>query len=112
MRCQFGSQEDRRRAIRTTDDTDRTCLGRGKAHEIRTEEGHEDTNLSGCTEDEGLRVRDQRSEIRHGTYANEDEAGIYTGLDTNIEHVEQTSLFEDSAIRVVGRALGIEERRP
>ena len=52
----------------------------------------EDANLSGRTQHEALGIGNQRTEVGHGTHAHEDEAGIDTELDAQVEVVEQSGL--------------------
>ena len=112
MRSQFGGKEDGCRTICPTDDTDRTCLCRSKAHRICAEECNEDTYLRGCTEDQRFGISNEWTEIRHGTHTDEDQAGIDSRFDAYIEDVEQTTLFEDRAVGMVSRTLRIEEGGP
>ena len=89
---QLRGQVDSGRAVSTTDNTDRSSLSLIEAQSRSTDESQEDTHLSSCTKQEALGVSDQRTEIGHSTYAEEDQAGIDTQLNTQIEVVQQTSV--------------------
>ena len=112
MRGELRGQEDRRRTVCSTDDTDRTGFSRAKAHCVSTQESHEDTDLRSCSEKKRLRVRNQWSEICHSSHTDEDKTGIHTCFDADIEHIQQTTFFENRSVRVISRTVGIEKRRP
>ena len=69
----FTCQEDRGRAVCTTDDGDSSRSLIVESHEDSHEVSAVDTELSSCTEQEALRVSDQRTEVCHRTDTHEDE---------------------------------------
>lgn len=87
---QTGGDEDRGRAVSAADDTDGGGLLVSEAHELGTDIGHEDTELSGSAEQQGLGVRDQGTEVGHRADAHEDQAGVDAELNAEVQNVEQT----------------------
>ena len=81
--CKFVRSEDGGRTVGTTDDTDR-----GRFTESKTTESHgaehrrEHAELGAATEEERTRVGDKRSEVRHGTHAQEDNGREEFQVDT------------------------------
>ena len=72
--CEFVRSEDGGRTVGAADDTDGGRFTESKATEGHgTEHGREHTELSAATEEERTRVGDKRSEVRHGTHAQEDD---------------------------------------
>ena len=63
--------------------------------------GGVDAQLGGSAEQQALGVGNQRTEVCHGAYAQEDETGINTHLHTDIQDIKQTTLSHDMAIAVV-----------
>ena len=86
---QTGGDEDRGRAVGAADDTDGGGLLVSEAHELGTDIGHEDTELSGSAEQQGLGVRDQGTEVGHRADAHEDQAGVDAELNAEVQNVEQ-----------------------
>ena len=85
-----GGDEDRGRAVSAADDTDGGGLLIGEAHELGADIGHEDTELGGSAEQQGLGVRDQGAEVGHRTDAHEDQAGVDAQLNAEVEDVQKT----------------------
>ena len=112
MGSQLGGQEDGGRAVGTADDADGSSLSTGEAHADSTEEGYEDTQLCGCTQQQGLGVGQQRTEVSHGAYAHEDQAGVQAGFHADIEDIQQAALPHDLPVAVIHRAAGIHESIP
>ncbi len=73
MICQLTGQIDSCRAVSTTDDTDGCSFLSVESQSDSCEKCEEDTELCSSTHDQGFRVCDQRSEVRHGTYSQEDQ---------------------------------------
>ncbi len=84
MWSQLGGEEDGGRSVGTTDDTDGCSFLTIETKCVSSDEGDEDAQLSGSTEEEALRIGNQWTEVGHRTYTDEDEARIDTGLHTNI----------------------------
>jgi hypothetical protein len=108
----LGGQIDGRGAVRAADDADGSGLGAGEAQEVRAEEGEEHTELGSCAEDQGGGTGDQGTEVGHGADAHEDQRGVETQLDADVEDVEEAALLEDGFIAVVGSVVRIEESIP
>ena len=91
--------------------SDRTGLLGREAEGVGSEERGEDTDLGGSAQQEALRVGDQRAEIGHGAHADEDQTGIDTELDTQVEVVEQSGIGdEDVPVHMTaGEELGMVE---
>ena len=92
MGSETGGDEDRRRTVRAADDTDGGGFLRGEAEELGAHIGHEDTELGSRTEQQGLGVGDQGTEVGHGADAHEDQAGIDAELDAEVEDIEQAEV--------------------
>jgi len=86
------SEVDRRRTVRTADDTDRTGLLGRESKRIGADEREENTDLRRSSQQKALGIGDQRAEIGHGTHAHEDKAGVYAELHAQVEVVQQSGL--------------------
>ena len=70
----------------------------------RTEQGAEDTELGGRPQQQGTRVGQHRTEVRHGTHAHEDQQGEHAGRDTHvIDQLEQPARLGHAGHRQVGQ---------
>ena len=87
--------EDGGRAVRAADDADGRSLLTGKAQPLGAQEGGEDTQLRSSTQQQALRVGDQRTEVGHGTNAQEDQRRINTQLNAHVEHIAQAAVVQD-----------------
>ena len=63
-------------------------------------------------EEQALRVCDQGTKVSHRADAHEDEGRIQTGLDADVEDVQQTGVRQDVAVAVIVRAGGVQEGAP
>ena len=68
-----------------------------------------DTQLCGSAQQQALGVRNQRAKVGHGTHAQENKAGIYAQLDTDVEDVQKSAVGQDMPVTVVILAAGVEE---
>ena len=101
IRIQHGSGVNSRRTVSTADDTDGSSSLLRESEQNGTDEGNEDTDLSGSTEQQGLGVCNQRSKVSHCTDTDEDQTRIDTGLDTDIEEVKKTTVSKDLTVAVI-----------
>ena len=99
FRSQFRCNKDRRRAIRTTNDTDCCSLLNGKVHQTgigqqnRTGNRTKDTKLSSSTEQQGLRVSQQRTKVRHRAHTHEDQQrSNTTGNGHAVKDIQHTAV--------------------
>ena len=120
-------QEDGRGAVSAADDADGSSLGTGEAnHQVgsqaeeavqgiqgnSTQESHEHTQLSGSAQQQGLGIRQQGAEVSHGADTHEDQTGIKTGFNTDVEEVQQTAVTQDLAVGVVSLMVCVHEVGP
>ena len=104
MGRQLGGQENGCGAISAADDADGGGFQTGEeAGCAGSEECHENAKLGGSTQEHALGVTEQRTEIGHGTYAHENQAGIQTGFDTDVENIQQTAVSSTLAGKSHGR---------
>ena len=101
FRRKLGGQVDGRGAVGTADDADGSGLGTCEAQKHRTEEGDKHAQLRGGAEKQTLGVGEQRTEVRHGTDAHEDQRGINAGLHTDVEEVKKAAVGHDMPIAVI-----------
>ena len=57
--------------------------------------------MGGGTHEHALGIRQQGAKVRHSAHAQEDQAGIQTGFDTDVENVQQAAVGQHMAIAVV-----------
>ena len=112
MRSELVGQEDSRRAVCAADDADGSGLRAGEAEADRAEEGDEHTQLRSRTEQQALRICDQGAEVGHGADAHEDQGRIQTGLDADVENIQQTCIRQNVAVAVIVGAGGVKECTP
>ena len=112
FRSQLGGGQDGGGAISAADDTDGSGLLRIESQQVRAEEGEEHAELSGSTQQQALRVGDQRTEVGHGADTNEDHAGVNTSLNADIQDIDQAAVGHDMAVAVIVRAGVIQESVP
>ena len=112
MRSELVGQEDGRRAVCAADDADGSGLRAGEAEADRAEEGDKHAQLGCCAEEQALRVCDQGTKVSHRADAHEDEGRIQTGLDADVEDVQQTGVRQNVAVAVVVGAGGVQEGAP
>ena len=96
-----GGGVDRGRTVSTADDTDGSSSFLRETEEDTADKGCENTDLSRCTEEQGLRICDQRSKVCHCTDTDEDQTGVNTSLDSDVKVVEQTAVCKDCAVVVI-----------
>ena len=101
FRRKLGGQVDGRGAVGTADDADGSGLGTCETQKHRTEEGDKHAQLRGGAEKQTLGVGEQRTEVRHGTDAHEDQRGINAGLHTDVEEVKKAAVGHDMPIAVI-----------
>ena len=96
MRSQTAGDKDGRGAVRTADDADGAGLCGGESVKARDHAGqaaacvgHEDAQLGGRAQQQGLGVGDQGTEVGARAHAHEDEAGVDAQLDAQIQYVKQ-----------------------
>ena len=112
MRGELVGQEDGRRAVRAADDADGSGLRAGEAEADGAEEGDEHAQLSRSAEQQALRICDQGAEVGHGADAHEDEGRVQTGLDADVEDIQQACIRQNVAVAVIVGAGGVKERAP
>ena len=89
MRRQLPGHVDRGRAIRPADDTDGSSLCDGEIEDTDigehqcTQERCKNSELSGCTQEQGPRIGKERTEIRHGPYSHENKQREKARTDTH-----------------------------
>ena len=108
---QSGSQglgdQNRRRTVSATDDTDGCRLLRGKERRQQGKtKGDKHAKLCACADEQALGVGDQGGEIGHSADTDKDQAGIYTQLYTEIQKVEESAVVEDQTeVNLVGNKI-------
>ncbi len=87
---QLAGDEDGGGTVRAADDADGGGLGLAEeAGEAAADKGHEDAQLGGRAQEQGLGVGDEGAEIGARAYAHEDEAGVDAQLHAQVEHVDE-----------------------
>ena len=90
LRGQSAGDEDGRGAVRAADDADGGGLGVVKhAGELAAHKGHEDAQLGGSAQQQGLGVGDKGGEVGAGAHAHEDKAGVDAQLYAQVQHVDE-----------------------
>ena len=93
---QFDGREDGRRAVGTTDDTERGGLFRREAHQDGYQQHGKDAELGGGPEDGQAQVAQHRTEVCQGAYSHEDDGWKETCLDEHvIKEVHQAEFMGD-----------------
>ena len=123
FRCQVVRAVDGGRAVSAADDADSSCLLRGeKADGVRKHECAVDAQLCSSAQAQGDRVRDQRTEVRHGADSQEHHAGEEAGLNAHVHNAEDSGFIpvlhlsvvevvEGPGIRQVGHEDAVSDRQ-
>ena len=69
----------------------------------------EDAELCRGTEQQALRVGNQRAEVGHGTYAHEDQGRVQAGLDADVEDIQQAAVMDNVREAELARDVGVPE---
>ena len=102
MRCQFGCQINRGRAVSTADDADGCCFLHIEAEEHSACQCNEYADLGSCTEKHGLWVGNKGTKVGHRTYPHENKGRENFILDPESNGHHNTHLIFKSGIREVG----------
>ena len=112
MRGELRAEIYRGRAVRTADYADGGRLRPREAEQHRAEEREEHAQLCRRAKQQAFRICKQRSEIGHCADAEEYQRRIYTGLDADIEEIQQTGVAHNVAVAVIIGACLVQKRLP
>ena len=99
MGCQNRGNVNRRRSVSTADDSNGTgFLSRKNTERHRADEGDEDAELCRSTQQEALRVGNQRTKVRHRADAEENQRRVDAELNALIEVIEQSAVGRDLVV--------------
>ena len=112
MGCQLRGRQNGGRPIRTAYDADRGSFIAVKAQQRRAEKSEEYAELRCCTQQQGFGIGNQRTKVCHGADADEDQAGIQTGLDTHVQNIDQAAVGHNISVAVSVRPAFLQKLIP
>ncbi len=110
MRGKVGGGVDGCGAVGAADYADRRGLRAGKAQQVCADVGHENAQLGGCAQKQGLGVGDKGGKVCARAHAYEDKAGINAQLYAQVQVVQKAAVTgaELSPVDMaVGKELGV-----
>ena len=96
VRRQLGGQPDGGGAVRPADDPDGgRHLRREAEHADGQQERGENAELGRSPQQQGFRVGQKGTEVRHGADAQKDQGGIQAGFYADIQNIQQAAVVDD-----------------